>query len=161
MAVKLSFAVASIALVLTSSASWATCRPTSRLTINGGEVYDNKTTLTWARCSVGQRWQDGAGCLGDVKTFTFDEAQKQASGEWRVPTRGELESLIDQSCSPAKIDDQAFPDMNPTLLAYWSSTPNAVDSSVAYLVNFYDGTIDAGGYYRSGAGAVRLVRGGG
>jgi hypothetical protein len=159
---KLPFAVASIAIVLTSaSASWATCRPTSWLTINGGEVYDKNTNLTWARCSVGQRWQDGAGCIGAVKTFTFAEAQKQANGAWRVPTRDELESLIDQSCSPAKINDQAFPEMDPTMLAYWSSTPNTRDDSLAYFVNFYDGTVDNGGYYREGMGAVRLVRSGG
>jgi hypothetical protein len=32
--------------------------------LKGGEAYDAKYNLTWQRCSVGQRQDEGAGCLG-------------------------------------------------------------------------------------------------
>ena len=69
----------------------------SRYVIQGDTVYDKKTDLTWQRCSVGQRWAEGKGCVGVIKTFTFDDAQRQGNGMWRVPTKNELGTLIDQN----------------------------------------------------------------
>jgi len=76
------------AVCLTSA--WAD----SRYVIHDGEVFDSKTKLTWARCSVGQEWKHEH-CVGTISTFTFADAQKQANEAWRVPTKDELVSLID------------------------------------------------------------------
>lgn len=133
------------------SAAWAD----SRYVVRGGEVYDSQTKLTWARCSVGQEWKNEH-CVGAINSFTFAAAQKLASGEWRVPTKDELVTLIDPDRKkfPA-IDMSAFPDMDANHPWYWSSTPNG--NSIAWYVDFSDG-------YTSGfvdgvnTLAIRLVR---
>ena len=123
-------------------------------------VYDKKTNLTWQRCSVGQRWVEGTGCVGVVKTFTFDAAKQQGDAKWRVPTKGKLATLIDWNRKTNKqkpaSDEVAFPDMDLENLVYWSSTPR--DASNAWFVSFERGYIYYG--YRSTPRAVRLMRSG-
>jgi len=131
-----------------------------RYVIHGDSVYDKKTDLTWARCSVGQRWEEGGGCVGSVNVYTFDHAQKQANGPWRVPTKEELMTLIDHNHAdnPQRpmIDEVAFPNMDEKRLKYWTST--SLGSSAGWLLRFIDGHGD--GYLRGTAVAVRLVRSG-
>ena len=105
--------------------------------IRDGEIYDSRTKLTWARCSVGQEWKSGH-CVGTVNTFTFASAQKLAKDGWRVPSKDELFSLVDpdRKSFPA-IDTTAFPDMDANHPWYWSSTPNG--NSIAWYVDFTDG----------------------
>ncbi len=100
---------------------------TIRYEINslGDEVYDKTTDLTWMRCSLGQIWKQDVGCFGPVMTFTFAQAQEQTTQKWRVPTRVELDTLVDRermkkSVSPT-IDVNAFPDMDMKHLIYWTS----------------------------------------
>jgi hypothetical protein len=130
--------------------------------IKGGEVYDKKTGLTWQRCSEGQHWRaDATGCVGIVKVYTFDDAQQLATGEWRVPTKEELLTLVDQNkAQRPRIDEVAFPDMDKSILWYWTSTHGVsggwgVDFGDGHLDNYYDGY-----FLRSATVAVRLVRGG-
>ena len=135
----------------------------SRYVIKGGEVYDQKSNLTWQRCSVGQRWAEGTQCVGLVKTFTFDEAQRQGDGTWRVPTKKKLVTLIDRNRNAAQhkttIDEIAFPNMDLASLRYWTST--SYDATDAWFVDFGVGDIDyLSNYGRSGSYAVRLVRSG-
>ena len=141
-----------------SSMAEATCggglprqNPIGQYVINGGEVYDKKTDLTWARCSVGQRWREGIGCVGAVHTMTWEEAIQQGGSGWRVPTEEELVTLVSPSCENPALNDEAFPDMDLQKLWYWSS-------SFAEHVNFEFGNF---GNYGPPAypGAVRLVRG--
>src|ERR1700693_3521239 len=99
-----------------------------RYVIQGDTVYDKKTNLTWQRCSVGQRWVEGSGCVGVINTFTFDAAKQQGDGDWRMPPKGKLTTLIDRNRKANKqkptVDEVAFPDMDPANLVYWSSTPH-------------------------------------
>jgi hypothetical protein len=129
----------------------------ARYVVNGGEVFDKNTNLTWQRCSVGKNWQDGAGCVGSIRIFNFDEAQQQAGGKWRVPTQDELATLIDRDRKefPA-IDAEAFPDMDQNNPTYWSSTPSS--DGRAWDARFSTGSMtdDTSGYRF----AVRLVRSG-
>jgi hypothetical protein len=130
--------------------------------IKGDSVYDGKTDLTWARCSVGQQWKEGSGCTGQVKTFTFDEAQLQGTGGWRVPTKGELGTLVDKARVVSKqkptIDEAAFPNMDAANLGYWTSTP--AGTTGGWDVYFYDGSVTGYYGYKSNSLAVRLVRNG-
>jgi hypothetical protein len=133
--------------------------PSSRFAIKGSEVYDISTNLTWQRCSVGQRWVEGIGCVGPVKHFTLDEARKQAHGKWRVPTKGELASLIDQDRETKgqipTIDIVTFPNMDHEKLWYWHGNSGVTGKQ---YVGFADGgTGDGGGRSNN---AVRLVRSG-
>ena len=144
-----------VSVVMLSVACLSSAWADSRYVIRGGEVYDTRTKLTWARCSVGQEWKNEH-CAGTISTFTFASAQKQASGGWRVPTKDELVTLIDPDRKnfPA-IDTAAFPDMDANHTWYWSSTPNG--TAIAWYVDFTDG-------YTSGfvdginTLAIRLVR---
>ena len=129
-----------------------------RYIIKGGEVYDKISDLTWQRCSVGQQWQEGVGCAGAVKTFAFNEALRQGVGEWHVPTKAELRTLIDvtrvDSHQKPVIDVIAFPAMGEGQLAYWTDMPF---DTHGWYVRFSDGFVSYGDY-RSFYAAVRLVR---
>ncbi|MGA8147050.1 MAG: DUF1566 domain-containing protein [Gallionellaceae bacterium] len=139
------------------SPTLANAAPNPRYIINGGEVYDKDNNLTWQRCSVGQDWKEGTGCVGTVKTFTFQDASRQANGNWRVPTREELATLIDQQRQNfPTIDMDAFPDMNEEFPTYWTSTPSDADRS--WDVRFTDGNVTDDVSVRRYA--VRLVRSG-
>jgi WD40 repeat protein len=130
-----------------------------RFIINGGEVYDTETNLTWQRCSVGLHWEEGVGCVGEAKNlFSFDEAQLQSYGDWRLPDKDELASLIVNVKSSPMINQDAFPDMSDDYLFYWSSTTVENNASFGWLVYFDNGAVF--NYGRSNTLAVRLVRSG-
>ena len=149
-------------LFVSSGYSYAAGHPSDGIThfeIKGGDAFDKKTGLTWARCSVGQVWKQGAGCIGYVKTFTFDQAQHLEKGEWRVPTKEELVTIVNHKLSKKQqtaLDSNVFPDIDESKLDYWSSTPD--DFSNGWGVYFGDG--DVYSYTRTNPLAVRLVRDG-
>ena len=129
--------------------------PTSRFVTAEATVYDTTTRLTWMRCSYGQVWRE-SGCEGAVKAVDWDTAMSlrmPGEGAWRVPTKDELDSIVEVNCKKPAIDEAVFP--NTALMAYWSSTPSG--PSYAWHVNFRWG-ISAWQYLRSNLYAVRLVR---
>jgi hypothetical protein len=132
--------------------------PGPRFVMQGDEVYDSRTDLTWQRCNVGQQWKDGAGCLGVIEQMSFDDAQRRASGKWRVPTKDELTSLLGQSGGGQALqgtaDATVLTEMDLQDLWYWSSTQYG--ASFAWYVNFHG----AGFNQRNNAYALRLVRSG-
>jgi hypothetical protein len=147
--------------VVLSSSAWAACDPArnpipaSRYEMKGAEVLDKETGLTWQRCSLGQTWQEGQGCAGSVQELNWRDAVKQGRSGWRLPTREELETLVSKACSPS-ISPEAFPNVDPIKLWYWSSTQT--DRDLAWLVQFGGGATFNG--YQTSQNAVRLVRGG-
>jgi hypothetical protein len=131
--------------------------PASRYVVHADEVYDKDKDLTWQRCSVGQNWKDGKGCEGAIKTFTFQGAQSQAKDKWRIPTKDELASLVDNSHTDFPTTDRdAFPGMNEDIPGYWSST--ASSSGRSWDVRFTSG--EATDDINARQFAVRLVRSG-
>ena len=126
--------------------------PTSRYVITGATVYDKKTDLTWQRCSVGQKWKDGIGCVGIVQTLKSDESMGQATGNWRIPTENELYSLLALNCKNFSINEAVFPDTGVNY--YWSST---ADGSYTYMLEFRNGNAN---FFTTAlsAGSLRLVR---
>lgn len=130
--------------------------------IKDDTVYQKKTGLTWKRCSVGQQWNEQtAGCVGVAKMLVLDAARQQGDGAWRLPTRDELASLIDQNRKLKKekptIDVVAFPDITKKSFTYWSSTPAGLFTG--WIVQY--GTGEAYGDVFPGMPfAVRLVRSG-
>jgi len=123
------------------------------------EVYDQKTHLVWRRCSVGQFWQEGSGCLGKVEVFSFEDAQRQANGKWRLPTNFEMAKLIDHGRAflelKPTINVEVFPGMDENNLIYWTSTADG--PFVAWYVSFVDGRFSLDD--RKFKFAVRLVHG--
>ena len=124
------------------------------LIAQGAEVYDKKSNLTWQRCSIGQRWEASSGCLGTPRKFTFDEAQAQANGAWRVPTIDELSSIVADHCKEPAIDPLFFPNTPPE--QFWTSN---IYSPMVFYVSFRNGSPNPT-YYSDSRYAVRLVRSG-
>ncbi len=142
--------------------------------VNNGDstVTDLYTGLMWQRCSIGQRDADCA--TGSASTFTWWGALQQVLDinsvgdlpdnmgytDWRIPNISELLSLVEEACFNPAINLNVFPNTAFNLY-YWStsSSKHPSFSSMAWIVNIYDGFVDVNhrsysGYY------VRLVRGG-
>lgn len=130
-----------------------------RYEIKDGTVYDKKTDLTWSRCSVGKHWTK-KGCAGVAKEFTFDQAQQLNKDGWRVPTKEELEGLIDQNRKTKNlkpyVDVVAFPSVDRNQV-YWTSTPHE-DVAQGWVALFGFGEIEL--YSRNMTYEVVLVHNG-
>jgi hypothetical protein len=131
-----------------------------------GTVKDNKTSLVWQKCSLGQN-NDGT-CSDD--TLASDLAQwgnalgyceglsLAGTEDWRLPNIKELRSLVDNSKSTLTIDTNAFP--NTFGSYYWSSTKYMRPSYEYYAYQVYFGIGDADYSEMSYGNYVRCVRGG-
>jgi len=113
---------------------------TGRYKLYGAFVFDTQTKLTWARCSVGQKWLPSGKCKGSPKGYTFKAAQKLSNANWRVPTKSELDSLFFSSGLLIKIDTTVFPMNSKRKKLYWSS--EQVDESSAWYADFNTGSTD-------------------
>ena len=108
-------------------------------------VKDLQSGTTWLRCSVGQAWDPELdSCTGDIVKldhaqikYSISEAKRQLGGNWRLPTRQELESLVCEECPAPKINSKYFPNISPE--AYWSGEKNAFNSKMFWSVNFMTG----------------------
>ena len=84
-----------------------------------------------------------------------DAACKALGEGWRLPTRRELVSLVDDTRHAPAIDAEVFPDTQSA--AYWTSTPAAWSpSSAAWVVGFCGGY--AGVFHHGITAFVRAVR---
>jgi len=154
--------VASLGLCVTPA--WSSCSPS--LTIgraahpflaDGGVVVSAPTGLTWERCSLGQKFDDGR-CQGTASKVDWAGAQQAAAAAghgWRLPTRTELEGLLLSNCSAPATDTAIFPETPATW--YWSSSTDGAQG--AWFVDFEQGG-GGGATLRSSSAAVRLVRSG-
>lgn len=144
------------------SASLTESTPTSAFTNHGdGTLTHSLTGLMWKQCVQGL---SGAGCATGTATAMPWSAALAASaadttggyGDWRLPNKKELESIV-ESCghSPA-INQTLFP-ATPALY-YWSASSYVADPSNAWFVNFNVGYTS--NYFKTYNFTVRLVRGG-
>jgi hypothetical protein len=162
--------VAMATLAAAGSAIAATCpvnlgareTPTAAFTVNANGTVTHATTgLTWAQCTDGlsgsacttgsaNLYQQWVGALAAAKDSNF-----AGFTDWRLPSKRELESIIDRSCFSPTANDAVFPNV---AVEHWTSTTDVSFPAQAWVVSFYDGTTTSaskGDYY-----AVRLVRGG-
>ena len=113
----------------------------------GRYVRDVRNNLTWYRCTLGQVWNsDTETCSGETVRLSQDEisiavqqAEHQLGGQWRLPTKDELESLICVECDPPKIRQKYFPNIERE--AYWSGTKNRWNGRMYWSVNFMTGHV--------------------
>lgn len=142
--------------------------PTSRYILNSnGTALDRKTGLTWMRCAKGQTW-DGVTCSGSPQMYSWKYALETAENtvfaeqnDWRLPNRKELQSLIENSCSEPAINLTAFPNTGiENLYTYWSSSPDSINDTQAWGVNFSEGDEFLADDKSREYYIVRLVRGG-
>lgn len=151
----------------TSAAATQTCvdvskrnAPNDRYEIlsSGWEVLDKKTDLVWQRCSIGQTWS-GTTCMGYPADYDWQNALKAATsagGDWYLPNKRELESLVEWGCHFPAINADIFPTVTDW---FWWSSSVSVDGA-AYGVHFLSGgdTRYRKGDYMYSKGNVRLVR---
>jgi Protein of unknown function (DUF1566) len=76
--------------------------------------------------------------------------------DWRLPHLKELESIADFSVSNPAIESIYFP--NTPAMSFWSRSPDATDSTFAWIVSFGFGDTDLRD--RATPSRVRLVRAG-
>jgi hypothetical protein len=149
---------------------------------SGQVLRDQHTSLSWAVCSVGRRLSGGV-CVDDVggvQTFTWAQALAKVAevnqaklgghGDWRLPNRAELASLLDYSSSDGVLMASIASGVPASMRAdaqvptsggassgdsYWTSSwvlipnsnkfeqcePDQLPSS--YQVNFGEGTVAA------------------
>jgi len=116
------------------------------LTIAPQEAESAPATLEWSDTLLG----------GETVTYeTAEEAVQTLGDGWRLPTRKELESLVDTSRHEPAIDTDKFPDTRSK--RYWASTPCAWNDSAVWVVYFSSGLVY--NYHRSSSGCVRACRG--
>lgn len=143
--------------------------PTSDFTVhNDGTVTHNPTGLMWKVCSEGQAWNAGGGsCSGTATSHTWQAALQipqtlNAGGgfaghsDWRLPNQKELTSITELKCYDPAINETIF--NNTPSNWYWSPSPRANGTNIAWGVFFYVG--NDGDYLRGNDGHVRLVRSG-
>jgi hypothetical protein len=163
-------ALLSILMLIALPSNGQTCNgsitpstPDQQFTINDdGTVTDNKTTLIWMHCNLGQAWDaDSSSCKGTASLYNWQNALAAASSfkvpnDWRLPNIKELKSILEQDCESPAINNSIFPDIAGSL--YWSSSPHAYYNDRAWIVSFDNGY----DYFnlKSSNGYVRLVRGG-
>lgn len=123
-----------------------------------GTVTDLRTSLTWAKCTIGQTYTLATNsCSGSGATSYPTWAEALAAAEaysvnnisgWRLPNIKELGSLVDRSCAEPTINLTLFP--NSVSSVYYSSTPfkgaaidtieNTYDHLVSRVIDFSNGT---------------------
>lgn len=132
-----------------------------RFSVNGNEVTDKETGLTWRRCSLGQ---SGDNCsTGSPSTYTWNGALQAAKDQrietgqlWRLPNIKELSSIVEEECFSPSINLTIFPGTESA--SYWSASLNDDNAKNAWNVIFYFGHLRD--YAINGESYVRLVRGG-
>lgn len=145
-----------------------------------GSVVDLRTSLVWAKCTIGQTYNLAANtCSGSgaISYATWEEALLAAGAYsinningWRLPNIKELGSLVDRSCAEPAINITIFP--NAISSIYYSSTPykGSADLTLPYsishlvsrVIDFSNGTEVPFTQYDSSntSYTVRAVKGG-
>ena len=98
-----------------------------------GTVTDASTGLMWQKAEPGSMYWESA--------ITYCESLSLAGyNDWRLPSRNELQSLVDYSKFDPAINTTFFPNTVFTS-RYWSSTTVAADTTRAWRVYFGNGYV--------------------
>ena len=112
-------------------ADWTPSDSPATFTDNGdGTVTDSRSGLAWQHPV-----DDGRVTWADAKSYCA--GLSLAGGGWRLPTKAELESIIDFGSVDPAIDKAAFPDTRAG--HFWSSSAYVGASGGAWAVNFIVG----------------------
>jgi hypothetical protein len=124
--------------------------PAARFCAQGESVVDAKTGLMWSANDLPGERLTHAAAVAAVAAYRGD-----GYSDWRLPTREELLSLVDDTRSEPAIDTSVFPTCKSAY--YWASSPWASSpDDYAWLVLFYYGYSDYG--RRDNDAFVRAVR---
>ena len=135
--------------------------PAPRFTDNSdGTVTDNLTGLIWlkfADCWGLTVWQTALTNANSLASGACGLTDGSVAGDWRLPNRKELLSLVDRSrYAPAVPVGHPF--IGNLGNGHWSSSSVAGSTTNAWGIWMYDGSANSGG--KSGTACVWPVRGG-
>lgn len=128
--------------------------PTPRFTDNGdGTVTDGLTGLVWLQdinCFGPQTWSAALVSSNTLANGQCGLNDGSTAGQWRLPNRNELWSLIDfLDFGPAMLNSGLFyygTNGAPPTLLFWSSSTVAGMPSQAWYININDGSVYGYGY---------------
>lgn len=121
-----------------------------------GSVEDTFTNLLWRKCSKGL---SGATCSGgsfapsnwkNALGYCASLGFGPAGSPWRLPSVNELRTLVDHNFNDPSLIERSlnlFP--NTQNGDYWTVTSFLQDPTLAYIVSFADGTVEA--YSKTGS----------
>ncbi len=115
-------------------------------------IIDHATGLMWAVKSIGDR--DGDPMSQSDCEKACGELRLLGHDDWRLPTRAELASLVDDTRHEPSIDTNLFPGVLPRW--HWTSTAAAWSSASAWYVDFDSGVVSD--YSRDDLGFALAVR---
>jgi hypothetical protein len=116
-----------------------------------GIVTDTHTGLQWSQEDTTAKAVPWAAAEAACRALRLG-----GHDDWRLPTRTELLTLVDDTRHEPAIDTEAFPACKSEW--YWTGTPYAPSpAAFAWLVCFGSGS--ASGFHRDGYNRVRAVRG--
>jgi uncharacterized repeat protein (TIGR02543 family) len=128
--------------------------PSTRFVDNyNGTVTDNLTKLVWlknANCFGGQSWANALASSSNLANGACGLSDGSLAGDWQLPNRKELQSLVDRSRANPSLPASAltfFPNVQSDI--YWSSSTYAFNTGNAWNVNMNLG-------YEYGAGKENL-----
>ena len=136
--------------------------PNPRFTDNeDGTITDNLTGLIWlkdANCFGKRTWGNALSDSNGLESGECGLTDGSSAGEWRLPNRFELESLLDlKNASPALPYGHPFTNVQSS--GCWSSTTSAYGTDGAWYVAMGDGIVYYS-YKHGGVNYVWPVRGG-
>ncbi|MFZ1830406.1 MAG: DUF1566 domain-containing protein [Candidatus Competibacteraceae bacterium] len=129
---------APVAPIITSAAT--------RFTDNSnGTVTDSITGLIWLKdlnCSTASRnaWATALTAVATLASGACSLTDGSTAGQWRLPSRNELQSLIDYSTSSPALPS-GHPFTGVQIDVYWSSTTHADNVSNAWFVSLNTGNV--------------------
>ncbi|OQW88250.1 MAG: hypothetical protein BWK78_08500 [Thiotrichaceae bacterium IS1] len=120
--------------------------PSPRFTDNSnGTVTDNLTGLIWlknASCFGVQTWTNALSSANGLANGTCSLTDGSTAGQWRLPNRKELDSLIDLSKGNPPLP-ASHPFTGVQSDSYWSASSYALDTPGAWILDLIDGTVSA------------------
>ena len=132
-------------LLLVAIFCFVSSHATAQFYAENSTVIDFDSKLIWYRCSLGQTFNiDTRKCDGAAVKLNHDEikialqqANDQMGGEWRLPSRKELEGLVCTECKPPKINVKYFPGTENE--PYWTGQRNWISPKNYWSINFMTG----------------------
>jgi hypothetical protein len=111
-------------------------------TTAAGVVIDKVTGLWWQQTIDTGSKNCAGGCTQAQAIAYCANLTLAGHCDWRLPTRIELVSIVDYTKSSNTIDATAFPSTPGA--AFWTSSPYAPQSGVAWHIHFDSGNSDYG-----------------
>ncbi len=119
-------------------------------------TLDNRTGLIWELKTYANKDEQYA--WDECNTFIKRLNRQHFGGfsDWRLPSRGELESIVDRTGQDPAINTEFFP--NTVSSVYWSATTLANGTDFEWRVDFRNGYVNY--FVESSIYYVRAVRAG-